>query len=60
MFPDDGLRHEIIEGEHHVIPSPATRHQRILGNLFYLLRRHLETHQQDDETNPLLCPEAFD
>jgi hypothetical protein len=28
-FPDDGLRHEIIGGEHYVTASPATRHQRI-------------------------------
>jgi hypothetical protein len=33
LFPDDGLRHEIIDGEHYVTPSPATRHQRIAGNL---------------------------
>jgi Uma2 family endonuclease len=44
LFPDDGLRHEIIDGEHYVTPSPVTRHQRIAGNLHYLLRRHLETH----------------
>jgi len=44
LFPDDGLRHEIIDGEHYVTPSPATRHQRIAGNLYYLLRDHLETH----------------
>ena len=24
-FPDDGLRHEIIEGEHYVSPSPSRR-----------------------------------
>jgi Uma2 family endonuclease len=44
LFPDDGLRHEIIDGEHYATPSPATRHQRIAGNLHYLLRHHLETH----------------
>jgi Uma2 family endonuclease len=43
-FPEDGLRHEIIDGEHYVTPSPATRHQRIVGNLYYLLRHHLEAH----------------
>src|SRR5262249_45287523 len=40
----DGLRHEIIEGEHYVTPSPATRHQRILGNLYHSLRNYLDTH----------------
>jgi len=43
-FPDDGLRHEIIEGKHYVTPSPATRHQRILGNLYHSLRNYLDTH----------------
>jgi Uma2 family endonuclease len=42
-FPEDGLRHEIIDGEHYVTPSPATRHQRIVGNLLYLIRHYLET-----------------
>ena len=43
QFPDDGLRHEIIEGEHYVTPSPSTRHQRILLKLSYLLQSYLET-----------------
>jgi hypothetical protein len=41
-FPDDGLRHEIIEGEHYVTPSPITRHQRILLMLSHLLQTHLD------------------
>jgi len=43
QFPDDGLRHEIIEGEHYVSPSPQTAHQRILVELSYLVRHYLET-----------------
>lgn len=43
-FPDDGLRHEIIDGEHYVTASPVMRHQRILLNLSYLIRGYLETH----------------
>jgi Uma2 family endonuclease len=43
-FPEDGLRHEIIDGEHYVTPSPSLRHQRISGTLFYLLRTYLEKH----------------
>lgn len=27
-FPDDGKRHELIDGEHYVTPSPSTKHQR--------------------------------
>ena len=26
-FPDDGKRHELIDGEHYVTPSPNLRHQ---------------------------------
>lgn len=43
LFPDDdGLRHELIDGEHYVTPSPVTRHQSILGNLHLLIRSWLE------------------
>jgi Uma2 family endonuclease len=44
LFPDDGLRHELIDGEHYVTPPPTTRHQRISGNLYYLIRAFLESH----------------
>ena len=37
LFPEDGLRHEIIDGEREVTPSPLTRHQRIVANLFRVL-----------------------
>ena len=43
LFPDDGKRHELIDGEHYVTPSPNTKHQRIVGNLHFLIRQHLET-----------------
>ena len=33
LFPDDGKRHEIIEGDHYVTPAPRTKHQRISANL---------------------------
>jgi Uma2 family endonuclease len=33
-FPDDGKRHELIEGEHYVTPAPKTKHQQISGALF--------------------------
>jgi Uma2 family endonuclease len=41
LFPDDGQRHELIDGEHFVTPSPSTPHQRIVGNLHFALRRYL-------------------
>jgi Uma2 family endonuclease len=44
QFPDDGKRHELIDGEHYVTPSPNLRHQAISGNLYFLLRSWLESH----------------
>jgi Uma2 family endonuclease len=43
-FPDDGQRHELIDGEHYVTPSPNLGHQAIIGNLHFLVRQHLELH----------------
>jgi Uma2 family endonuclease len=43
LFPDDGKRHELIDGEHYVTPSPNMKHQAVLGNLHFLIRSHLET-----------------
>jgi Uma2 family endonuclease len=39
-LPDDGLRHELIDGEHFVTPSPVSRHQIILANLYRLIGVH--------------------
>jgi len=44
LFPDDGLRHELIDGEHYVTPSPNTKHQQILFNLTLQLGKWLEEH----------------
>jgi Uma2 family endonuclease len=33
LFPDDGQRHELIDGEHVVTPAPTSRHQYILMRL---------------------------
>jgi Uma2 family endonuclease len=44
LFPDDGQRHELIDGEHYVTPSPNAAHQVIVGNLHFALRGHLEIH----------------
>lgn len=43
-LPEDGLRHEIIDGEHIVTPSPSTKHQRVSGNLHYIVRAFLHDH----------------
>jgi Uma2 family endonuclease len=44
QFPDDGLRHELIDGEHYVTPSPNTKHQRVSINLTVLIGSWLERH----------------
>ena len=44
LFPDDGKRHELIDGEHYVTASPNTKHQVVSGNLHWLLRTYLEPH----------------
>jgi len=44
QFPDDGRRHELIDGEHYVTPSPNTRHQRISGRLYLLIGNWLQEH----------------
>jgi Uma2 family endonuclease len=43
-FPDDGKRHELIDGEHYVTPSPNTTHQRIVRDLIILVGTHLKSH----------------
>jgi Uma2 family endonuclease len=42
QFPDDGLRHELIDGEHYVTASPSTKHQHISINLTVLIGSWLE------------------
>jgi len=41
-LPEDQLRHELIDGEHVVTPSPGTVHQRILLNLVRHLLPYLD------------------
>jgi Uma2 family endonuclease len=42
LFPEDGKRHELIDGDHYMTPSPRTKHQKVSGNLFGLLFIHLQ------------------
>lgn len=44
LFPDDGKRHEIIDGEHYVTPSPNLRHQDLVGRLFLSIGNYLTSH----------------
>ncbi len=36
-FPQDGRRHEILDGEHFVVPAPTLRHQSVVSNLHLAL-----------------------
>jgi Uma2 family endonuclease len=43
-IPDDGMRHEIIDGVHYVTPSPVLRHQVLLGRLHLAVGGFVEQH----------------
>ena len=43
LFPDDGKRHELIDGVHYVTPSPVLRHQQLIGRLHLAIGGFLET-----------------
>ncbi|MBI1812147.1 MAG: Uma2 family endonuclease [Nitrospirae bacterium] len=45
LFPDDGKRHELIDGEHIMSPSPITKHQRILLNIARIISNFLKSHR---------------
>ena len=45
LIPVDGKRHEVIDGEHVMSPSPNIRHQRISLTLSYELHRFLQEHR---------------
>jgi hypothetical protein len=47
-FPGDGKRHELIDGEHYVTPSPNRRHQEIVRELLGLIWSHLKQHPVGD------------
>jgi len=44
LFPDDGKRHELIDGEHYVTPSPNRKHQQVSLHLVLLIGVWLEDH----------------
>ncbi len=41
-LPEDGLRHELLEGVHVVTPAQALPHQRVATELLTLLRAGLQ------------------
>jgi Uma2 family endonuclease len=43
-LPEDRLRHELIDGEHHMSPAPDLRHQSIVLNLAAILLAFVRAH----------------
>ena len=48
-FPDDGKRHEIIDGVHYVTLAPNRRHQQLLGRLHFSVADHLRANPSQGE-----------
>ncbi len=55
LFPEDGLRHELIDGEHFVSPAPSRKHQRAVLNLSIDVGGFLRDHPVGE-----LLPAPFD
>ncbi|MEA2692231.1 MAG: hypothetical protein QOJ16_1618 [Acidobacteriota bacterium] len=45
LFPEDGKRHEILDGEHYVTPAPPIEHQDFSGNLYLRLAPFVREHR---------------
>jgi Uma2 family endonuclease len=41
-FPNDGFRHEIIDGEHYMSPAPSTKHQTVSRRLQFQIYSQIE------------------
>ncbi len=54
-FPDDGQRHELIDGEHYVTASPNTRHQVLSVRLTAALANYLDAHPIGQVFHALDC-----
>ena len=45
LIPEDGQRHEILDGEHYVSPAPLIRHQNVSSNLHTELGPFIKRHR---------------
>jgi len=41
-YPNDGFRHEIVDGEHYMSAAPATKHQKVSRKLHFQLYAQIE------------------
>jgi len=44
-FPDDGMKHELLKGEHIVVPPPKSRHTRVQQKMQDVLRPFVREHR---------------
>ncbi len=42
LFPDNGMRHEIIDGDHYMSPAPSTKHQTVSRRMQFQLYTQIE------------------
>ena len=42
LFPNDGMRHEIIHGRHYMNPAPSPRHQTVSRHIQFQLYQQIE------------------
>lgn len=60
LFPEDGQRHEILDGEHYVTPAPYLRHQAVSMRLSGALQPYIEENRLGElfaaPTDVLLSP----
>jgi Uma2 family endonuclease len=47
-FQDDGMKHELLQGEHIVLPPPKLRHSNIQHALLHLLWPYVKEHNLGD------------
>lgn len=41
-FPNDGMRHEIVDGDHYMSPAPSTKHQTVSRRIQFQLYTQIE------------------
>lgn len=62
QYPDDGMKHELIQGEHIVVPPPKFRHTRVQQKLQDALRPFVQSRRLGEiyiEAGFKLSPDTF-